>query len=182
MECTEEYIESAIKPIRTLLSDQKCIFEGFDSNTKWNLVISAVLVGFFSFLFCCEKFWKPFWNWIPETLQDLPDIVLQFTILGERLCHCLGRNPLPYICMVIFSSKGRKWSLSLVHMDVSISWVLLTSGTLLSWCHNQNRCFCMKVKWITSAATCNNVCNSVGEDVKSWLAIWRKKSNTFHWC
>lgn len=34
MECTEEYIESAIKPIRTLLSDQKCIFEGCDSNTK----------------------------------------------------------------------------------------------------------------------------------------------------
>lgn len=47
MECTEEYIESAIKPIRTLLSDQKCIFEGFDSNTKWNLVISVVMLFFF---------------------------------------------------------------------------------------------------------------------------------------
>lgn len=49
MECTEEYIESAIKPIRTLLSDQKCIFEGFDSNTKWNLVISIVMLFCLSF-------------------------------------------------------------------------------------------------------------------------------------
>jgi len=46
MECTEEYIESAIKPIRTLLSDQKCIFEGFDSNTELNLVISMVMPFF----------------------------------------------------------------------------------------------------------------------------------------
>lgn len=52
MECTEEYIESAIKPIRTLLSDQKCIFEVFDSNTKWNLVISGVM-PYFPFFFCC---------------------------------------------------------------------------------------------------------------------------------
>lgn len=46
MECTEEYIESAIKPIRTLLSDQKCIFEGFDSNTELNLVILMVMPFF----------------------------------------------------------------------------------------------------------------------------------------
>lgn len=67
MECTEEYIESAIKPIRTLLSDQKCMCEGFDSNTKWNLAISVVTL-FFNFIFCCEKFWKRFWNCIPETV------------------------------------------------------------------------------------------------------------------
>lgn len=57
MECTEEYIESAIKPIRTLLSDQKCIFEGFDSNTEWNLVISVVMLVFILLLW---KFLKTF--------------------------------------------------------------------------------------------------------------------------
>lgn len=59
MECTEEYIESAIKPIRTLLSDQKCIFEAFDSNTKWNLVISGVVL-YFPFFFCCQSFGNRF--------------------------------------------------------------------------------------------------------------------------
>jgi len=66
MECTEEYIESAIKPIRTLLSDQKCIFEGFDSNTELNLVISMVMPFFILLLW---NFLKTFlelnsWNYL----------------------------------------------------------------------------------------------------------------------
>lgn len=62
MECTEEYIESAIKPIRTLLSDQKCILEGFDSNAKWNLVISVVMLYIFlnPLLFLLWKVLKTF--------------------------------------------------------------------------------------------------------------------------
>lgn len=70
MECTEEYIESAIKPIRTLLSDQKCIFQAFDSNTKWNLAISGVML-YFPFFFCCQSFGNLFGENLNSEFQKL---------------------------------------------------------------------------------------------------------------
>lgn len=51
-----------------------------------------------SFFFCCEKFWKPFRNWISEsvlskTLQELPNIGLpRAAILGEGTGLCLGEK------------------------------------------------------------------------------------------